>query len=148
MTARPSDAACRALAEAVDKWEDFTGALNDKVITGARAIAVRESLAAYRAELAPLRTRAEVDAEMVAECREYYDRIWRPDGCEPQWDGMTRGWVDRMNQLCREPTAPEADRDESQPDKVDLIRRQLDDWWKGKQHADDCLRAIRGLVQR
>ncbi len=55
----------------------------------------------------PTRARAEVDAEIASECREYHARVERGDGQPPSWNGMTQGWVNRMNALCAERTAPE-----------------------------------------
>jgi hypothetical protein len=54
----------------------------------------------------PQRTRSEVDAEIATECREYHHRVTcnGPNHIEPNWDGMTSGWVARMNELCSEPT--------------------------------------------
>ncbi len=93
------------MAEAVEKYERLVDDIPTEEPEGK---ALASALAAYRAQAMPnLRTLAEVNAEIASECREYHHRISRADGQAPSWNGMTQGWVDRMNALCAEPTAPE-----------------------------------------
>lgn len=88
---KPSETTCRALCEATLEAELHPTPESYR----ARAYA----LSAYRAESTPLRTRAEVDAE-IAKCVRDHQRA---DGTMI-FDAMLRGELER---LCSEPTAPE-----------------------------------------
>lgn len=106
MTERKREASVetmRRLAEAVDK---FWNAPMDAAVTMAAHGAVADALAAYRSEIAPLRTRAEVDSEIAAAVRECYGKRAREEPLLPRhlWNEKALRLID----LCREPTAPEA----------------------------------------
>jgi hypothetical protein len=92
-------AAALALAEAVDAY--YTKATDE------RAKAHQTALAAYRATAPKLRTRAEVDAEIVAKVREH-SRLWPEHGPDDPRAAGAR-WA-AIQALCREQTAPEPDR--------------------------------------
>jgi len=101
MTREPSVATLRRLAEAVDEH----ARINDP--GGTSPSRYREQLAAYRAEIAPLRTRAEVDAEIVALVR--------------SGSIHERGNYGRLDELRHEPTVPEA---EPEPSWVTSARQR------------------------
>lgn len=129
MTREASVETLRRLAEAVDTAVRPGHA-------GLAADIVSDALAAYRAEIAPLRTRAEVDAEIVERVR-LAERV-APAGAM-MWDEMLRR---DLQTLCREPTAPEAEPGESgTPETVrDIIR----DWQRADPHLGNAM--LRRLV--
>lgn len=71
---------------------------------------LQERLVQARAEalVPPLRTRAEVDAEIVGIIRDYHQHATRPGWKEfADWDCLSTGPKDALNRLCSEPIAPE-----------------------------------------
>jgi hypothetical protein len=103
MTREASVATLRRLAEAVERWH------GSHVEGRGYAIAFAEealpALAAYRSEIAPLRTRAEVDAEIATLIRDYHRHITRPGWKERcDWDSFSVGQKNDLERLCREPT--------------------------------------------
>jgi|ERR1041384_7962228 hypothetical protein len=84
----------RRLCEAADSW--FSG---DPIRRGRP---IDDAIAAYRAETAPLRTRAVVDAEIARAVRSVFADL-HPDTM-PDW---MRGTIEALRRLCLEPTAPD-----------------------------------------
>jgi len=97
MKREPSLATLKALADAADKYHRHAGSNEAEWFT--------EAIEAYRAEIAPLlRTRAEVDAEIATICRVAYGA-----GSIAVVSGAVN-MSNRIEQLCAEPTVPEAER--------------------------------------
>lgn len=95
-------AAALALAEAVDRWSakmgTFTGSVEGRVTDDSEEwSATCETLTAFRATAPKLRTRAEVDAEIVSRFRSAYA------------SGSLVGSLVEIGELCREETAPQCD---------------------------------------
>lgn len=102
MTREPSLATLKALAEAVDAWYGNPDAEEPGWCDESKQLF--RQLVAYRAEIAPrLRTRAEVDAEIVAIIRE------RCLMASSSFSGDRTRW-EHLQALCTEPTVPEAER--------------------------------------
>ena len=111
MTREASVETLRRLAEASELYERKVADI--ECPDEPESIQFREALAAYRSEIAPLRTRAEVDAEIVKAARDPYFG-----------DGMS---VAILKALCREPTR------DSGPSSVD--KEQWQCWKCGQLNA-------------
>lgn len=101
MTRPASLATLQALAEAFDKWARHLSFIHGSSVTDEHR-AVADALAAYRAEVGPpLRTRAEVDAQIAATIRK--DRL------ASRGLGMANSTLYALDNLCAERTRePEA----------------------------------------
>lgn len=88
--------ALERLAEAVDAYANQNHMFGSEHVTP-----VRETLAAYRAAVAPLRTRAEVDAEIGRIMRDAYS-------AGPGAVSFSAFTSLHLSRLCSEPTAPDS----------------------------------------
>lgn len=117
----PSRAKPETVREPCAALDDYERRVDDIDTLEPEGKRLSAALDGWRSECRiPLRTRAEVDAEIAQECRDYYERVTRGDGSSyradnkpPQWDALTSGEVERLNRLCREPTS------DSGPSSVD-----------------------------
>jgi hypothetical protein len=101
------------LAEAAaEYWQGMKHAVNEP-----RRNHLLDCLETYRAATSPLRTRAEVDAE-IATCTRLHVRYWGTDGpdnvhaAETRWKGIQR--------LCSEPTTDEPEPNATTDHDADL----------------------------
>lgn len=98
MADRPSYETLLKLAEAVDTYERKVADIEMPQEPESKALA--ESLSAYRRELKPLRTRAEVDAEIAGLVRGA-NRLGAGNGIRSML------YADKLAALCSEPLAPD-----------------------------------------
>lgn len=103
MNKKPSNEACRKVADAFDKWNANNTKLGAHPATKAAQNELDAALVEYRAECTPLRTLAEVNADKIAIIDAYYARF-APDISFLGWNSITLDEAKALNALCAEPT--------------------------------------------
>lgn len=102
MTAR------RAPIEVLERMAEIAAETWEGVADEQLPSVVRATVSAYRAATTPLRTRAEVDAEIATLVRDYHRHITRPGWKKlPDWDSFSTEQTNDLNRLCSEPTRDE-----------------------------------------